>query len=88
MPGADFNAAHRCSIGHREQVLRSERCGCFCCCSIFAPAEIEPRMLRQGGPAGDATKTAESVKALIRSIDNLGDQDAKFMLYNGEVVPW
>ncbi len=41
MPGADFNAAHRCSIGHREQVLRSERCGCFCCCSIFAPAEIE-----------------------------------------------
>jgi predicted nucleotidyltransferase len=41
MSDADFNAAHRCSIRHREQIVASERCGCFCCCSIFAPAEID-----------------------------------------------
>ncbi len=34
-------AAHRHSSGHRDEVAASERCGCFYCLSIFAPAEIE-----------------------------------------------
>ena len=33
--------AHAHSIRNREEVLASERCGCFYCCSRFAPAEIQ-----------------------------------------------
>ena len=36
----DVVRAHRHSIRHREEVLASERCGCFYCCSIFPPSEI------------------------------------------------
>jgi hypothetical protein len=32
--------AHRHSIDHREEVLASEQCGCFCCLAVFLPAEI------------------------------------------------
>lgn len=34
-------AAHRYSSRHREQIECSERCGCFHCLHIFAPADIE-----------------------------------------------
>ncbi len=33
--------AHKHSIQHREEVLASERCGCFNCGAIFSPSAIE-----------------------------------------------
>lgn len=33
--------AHGHSIRHHDEVLRSELCGCFYCCRIFAPSAIE-----------------------------------------------
>lgn len=33
--------AHRHSIHHREEILSSQCCGCFYCCSIFSPTEID-----------------------------------------------
>jgi hypothetical protein len=38
---SNYIRAHGQSNRHRHQVLASERCGCFCCLAIFAPAEIE-----------------------------------------------
>jgi hypothetical protein len=40
-PKSDIVAAHKhCSL-HREEILHSERCGCFYCLAIFPPSEIE-----------------------------------------------
>ena len=33
--------AHEHSANHREEILRSDVCGCFYCCSLFEPAAIE-----------------------------------------------
>jgi hypothetical protein len=33
--------AHRHSTHHREEVVASESCGCFCCGSVFHPDGIE-----------------------------------------------
>ena len=41
MSEPDLDEVHRRSINHRPEVLRSERCGCFCCLAIYAPADIE-----------------------------------------------
>lgn len=38
---ADLKAAHRRSSNHRAEVLSSQSCGCFYCCSVFSPTEIE-----------------------------------------------
>ena len=40
MTTPDIVRAHRHSIRHREEVLASSLCGCFCCCAIFPPTEI------------------------------------------------
>ena len=37
----DHIRAHRHSSRHREEVLTSERCGCFYCRVIFEPEEIK-----------------------------------------------
>lgn len=37
----DIVEAHRLCSQHREAVLGAARCGCFYCCAVFAPAEIE-----------------------------------------------
>ena len=29
-----------CSIRNKEQLEKSEKCGCFSCCEIFPPSEI------------------------------------------------
>jgi hypothetical protein len=34
-------SAHAASSSHREQVIASDRCGCFYCLKIFPPAEIK-----------------------------------------------
>ena len=36
----DIRAAHKSSIYHRDEVMRSELCGCFHCGATFSPAEI------------------------------------------------
>ena len=36
----DLDAAHKHSFKNREEVLRSEVCGCFCCEETFPPSEI------------------------------------------------
>jgi hypothetical protein len=41
MATPDIIRAHRHSIRHREEVLASERCGCFYCCAAFPPSEIK-----------------------------------------------
>lgn len=33
--------AHRHSIRHRQEVLASSVCGCFYCCHVFPPSEID-----------------------------------------------
>jgi hypothetical protein len=40
MTTADYIRAHRHCIRHREEILASERCGCFYCGAIFPPSEI------------------------------------------------
>ena len=32
--------AHKHCVFHRDEVLASERCGCFYCFAIFSPTEI------------------------------------------------
>ena len=41
MSNPDHIEAHRHSIRHREEILASALCGCFYCCKIFPPSEIE-----------------------------------------------
>ena len=33
--------AHKHSAEHREEILRSEKCGCFHCKKVFSPADIQ-----------------------------------------------
>lgn len=40
MTTADVIRAHRHCIRHRTELFASERCGCFYCGAVFAPAEI------------------------------------------------
>ena len=37
----DVIKAHRHSSRHRAEVLASDQCGCFYCCLVFAPSEIQ-----------------------------------------------
>jgi hypothetical protein len=36
----DHIAAHKHSSNHREEIVKSDICGCFYCLSIFKPSEI------------------------------------------------
>ena len=40
MTTPDEIRAHRHSSRHRQEILASEKCGCFYCCRIFPPSEI------------------------------------------------
>ena len=37
----DVILAHKHSANHRAEIEASSLCGCFCCCSMFPPAEID-----------------------------------------------
>jgi len=41
MTAPDYVHAHRHSIRHRDEILSSERCGCFYCGTIFPPTEAK-----------------------------------------------
>jgi hypothetical protein len=38
---SDIIDAHRHCSRHRDEILHSERCGCFYCLAIFAPHEVK-----------------------------------------------
>ncbi len=35
-----FQAAHDAATSNREQIERSEKCGCYFCCRIFPASEV------------------------------------------------
>ena len=37
----DVREAHKHSTNNRTELSTSTKCGCFCCCSIFNPVEVE-----------------------------------------------
>jgi hypothetical protein len=41
MPDAKTHGAHSHSINHREELLKSEKCGCFFCKKIFTPSKVK-----------------------------------------------
>lgn len=36
----NFSDAHKHSSFHKEEILNSKICGCFCCKNIYSPSEI------------------------------------------------
>jgi NAD(P)-dependent dehydrogenase (short-subunit alcohol dehydrogenase family) len=56
--------------------------------AILSPGAVETRMLRQSGFNGEGMNPAASAASLVKIIDNLGDSDAKFIQYNGDILPW
>jgi len=55
---------------------------------ILAPGVVDTRLLRQSGWTGEALEPADSAAAVIRNIEALDNQDAKFTLYDGTNVAW
>ena len=41
MYDADLEGAHKHSSMHRDEIERSDSCGCFYCLSVFGPDEID-----------------------------------------------
>lgn len=41
MTTPDYIRAHRHSMYNREEILLSERCGCFYCGAMFRPTEVK-----------------------------------------------
>lgn len=37
---AELLAAHKRSSCHRDRILQSQQCGCFCCLALFPPDRI------------------------------------------------
>ena len=48
---SDIEEAHKFSSNHKEQLLKDSKCGCFYCCTIFNPNEIEEWIDDQTGTA-------------------------------------
>ena len=46
--------AHRHCAAHKSEVLQSEVCGCFSCCAIFPPSDIQEWMDERGGALGQS----------------------------------
>jgi hypothetical protein len=38
---SELKTAHHHSANHRREIMRSEKCGCFYCCTVFEPSKIE-----------------------------------------------
>jgi hypothetical protein len=41
VPRDEIIKAHKHSSGHREEMMKSEACGCFHCLAVFPPARIK-----------------------------------------------
>ncbi|MEE2705119.1 MAG: SDR family oxidoreductase [Pseudomonadota bacterium] len=56
---------------------------------IMAPGIVETRLLQQAGYSGMGMTTKESVKNVIRNIENLDSETSgKYILFNGKILPW
>jgi hypothetical protein len=63
----DHIRAHRHSIQHREEILASDVCGCFYCCAVFPPSEIDDWTDNWEGVGPTATCPKCSIDAVIGS---------------------
>lgn len=73
---AALDTAHRHSSRHRDEVVRSDVCGCFYCRETFPPVEIE-RWLPEG--TGTAFCPRCDVDAVIGSASGFPVTDAAFL---------
>lgn len=55
---------------------------------ILAPGIVDTALLRASGWKGESLTPEASAAAVIRNIENLDNQDAKFILEDGSVLPW
>lgn len=45
----DYIRAYKHASNHRDEVLASSPCGCFCCRRVYAPGEIKDWVDEHGG---------------------------------------
>jgi len=64
MERPDYILATKNSSKHKEEILKSKKCGCFYCLEIFKPSEIE-EWIDEFNPIG---KTALCPKCGIDSV--------------------
>lgn len=67
----DLEMAHRHSFFHRDEVLRSERCGCFYCQRTFTPAEVRHWVDEEDGVGMTALCPHCGIDAVIGSASGL-----------------
>jgi hypothetical protein len=63
----DYIRAHKNSSRHRDEILRSNLCGCFYCLTIFTPAEIVVWIDEVGGVGVTALCPMCGIDAVIGS---------------------
>lgn len=66
--------AHQHAIRHREELLSSERCGCFYCLEVYEPAEIT------NWTDSDATGVGQTALCAKCGIDSVIGNKAGFPL--------
>ncbi|MEX2366520.1 MAG: cytoplasmic protein [Pseudohongiellaceae bacterium] len=65
----DIIAAHTHSAGHREEIERSDQCGCFFCLEIFSPKAIDDWIQENPDNKPDAKLTGETAICPNCSVD-------------------
>jgi hypothetical protein len=70
----DLQRIHELSVRHEEAVLRSTRCGCFYCLSIFASVEVAEWVDEPPDSPRGAGKTANCPRCGIDAVLPDGDQ--------------
>jgi hypothetical protein len=72
-----LDAAHKHSSRHRDEVERSEVCGCFYCCKTCAPTEIEDWLVEE--PGGTALCPNCGIDSLIGSASGYAVGEPAFL---------
>jgi hypothetical protein len=67
MEETDYTSAHEHCIRHRAELLRSDLCGCFYCCQIFRPQEIQRWIDEEEGIGQTALCPKCSIDSVIGS---------------------
>jgi hypothetical protein len=67
MTTPDYVQAHQHSMRNRDELLLSERCGCFYCGAIFSPEEVEEWVDEDQGVAQTALCPRCGIDAVIGS---------------------
>jgi hypothetical protein len=70
-----LKTAHTHSSHHRSEIEASSQCGCFNCCSVFAPTEIDQWCHDEQ----TAVCPRCSIDSVIGDASNLQVQDMKFL---------